>query len=257
MAKKPRRQYLKNGKKLPSVTEILQGIGWKYAHLMGWANKVGRELGITTQAATKDAMDIGSCAHDMIEAWLLDESILVYASGDDARNFESLKPSDYRQEIWDAALPALHAFNDWYESENMRERMNIISTEKLMMDVNGRFGGTADLIAEIDGNVYVIDYKTGSGIYPEVAVQLEAYAMLFEQNPENPRVHGTAVIHCPPNAETVAVDLTDYRGTALAIWNHLLAMNSHKSDYEKLGKMLKAKAAKPADDGSQNDKIPF
>lgn len=241
MAKKPRRQYLKNGKKLPSVTEILQGIGWKYAHLMGWANKVGRELGITTQAATKDAMDIGSCAHDRIEAWLCSET---------------LEKSDYRPEIWDAASPALENFQAWFERENMAERMKVLATEQLMMDINGRFGGTADLIAEIDGQAYVIDYKTGSGIYPEVAVQLEAYAMLWEQNPEHQRIHGTMVIHCPPNAETVAVDLTDWRGTALALWVCLLGMQGHKADYEKLGKILKSSAAKPS--GVENGtKIPF
>jgi hypothetical protein len=48
MAAKVKRNYGKgkDGKKLPSVTEILGNLGWKYQVLIHWANKVGRQGGL-------------------------------------------------------------------------------------------------------------------------------------------------------------------------------------------------------------------
>ena len=65
MAAKVKRQYLDaNNNKLPSVTEILGGMGWKYQVLIHWANKVGRQ-GLTVKEASGDAAKVGNIAHDL------------------------------------------------------------------------------------------------------------------------------------------------------------------------------------------------
>jgi hypothetical protein len=38
-----------------------------------------------------------------------------------------------------------------------------------------RYAGTLDLVAEVDGTTWLLDWKTGKGVYPEVALQLAAY----------------------------------------------------------------------------------
>lgn len=42
------------------------------------------------------------------------------------------------------------------------------------------YAGTADLMAKIDGRLVIGDYKTGKGLYPEVALQLAAIRFAHE-----------------------------------------------------------------------------
>ena len=68
--KKTRRKYLDaNGNKLPSVTEILGGLGWNREVLMGWANKIGRQ-GQTIAEVRNPKADAGTLAHHLIECEL-------------------------------------------------------------------------------------------------------------------------------------------------------------------------------------------
>jgi hypothetical protein len=38
------------------------------------------------------------------------------------------------------------------------------------------YGGTADAFVEIAGEVWLLDYKVGSGVYPDTALQLAGLA---------------------------------------------------------------------------------
>lgn len=49
-------------------------------------------------------------------------------------------------------------------------------TEATVYNREYGYAGTLDAMAEIDGEICVIDYKTGKRVYPEVALQLAAYA---------------------------------------------------------------------------------
>jgi len=49
------------------------------------------------------------------------------------------------------------------------------------------YGGTADAFAEIDGEVWLLDYKTGAGVYPDTALQLGGLARAqFHRLPRRP-----------------------------------------------------------------------
>jgi hypothetical protein len=51
-----------------------------------------------------------------------------------------------------------------------------IESEAFVVSKKYQYAGTLDAIVEIDGEIYILDIKTGKGIYPEVALQLSAYA---------------------------------------------------------------------------------
>ena len=44
------------------------------------------------------------------------------------------------------------------------------------------YGGMADIYAKVDDSLELIDLKTGSGIYPEMIIQVAAYRQLLLEN---------------------------------------------------------------------------
>jgi hypothetical protein len=51
-----------------------------------------------------------------------------------------------------------------------------IAVEAMVCSERYEYGGTADAFAEIDGEVWLLDYKTGAGVYPDTALQLGGLA---------------------------------------------------------------------------------
>lgn len=82
------------------------------------------------------------------------------------------------------------------------------------------YAGTLDAIAVIDGRRTLLDYKTGKGVYGEVALQLAAYRFAeFVGMPNGdeapvPDVEATAVLHLTPEGYSlipVAADEVAFR----------------------------------------------
>lgn len=97
-----------------------------------------------------DAADLGTEIHDAIEAIVLD------------------KPApDPSAE----AVPYLEQFEAFRE----RYRPTFLMAEASVYSRTHMYAGTLDSVVEIGGKQYVLDVKTGSGIYPEIALQLAAY----------------------------------------------------------------------------------
>ena len=83
-------------------------------------------------------------------------------------------------------------------------RSAFVSTEKAVWSLNG-YGGTYDLLMMIDGELWLIDIKTGKGLYPEFALQLAAYRwadyIILPGDPttyDMPNVDSTGVLHLRP-----------------------------------------------------------
>ena len=265
MKKIARRVYKDDaGNKLPSVTELLGGLGWKYAPLLGWANKIGRE-GKTLNEGSRDARDIGTCAHDLIEDFVL---------GRERREREDTPP-----DIWEGALISLASFKRFWLRENMAERCEVIATETLMVDLHRGYGGTADLFCVLDGQAACLDFKTGNSVYAETSIQLEAYADLWyvdgyqhekdsddrpllEWQKEQRRAHRaikrTGIIHCPADGrETTLIEIpAKTRYIAQQLWPRLVEMSKWKPDYDDFGKQLR-KIAKSNEADPPKPSTPF
>jgi hypothetical protein len=246
------RGYRHEGKKIPSVTEICKGLGWSQDRLIGWANKVGREQGITTWRASKPKMRIGTLAHDMIETYLIGAE--PHHVLDDAEDPPAVK---------EGAQRAFDGFCTLWERE-LAPRTEILATEcKMKFHLSGLwFGGTSDLVARVDGVPTIIDYKTGSGVHPEVAIQCAAYAYLWmhdgskhtadaygrpltpaeqERRQANAQIAAFGVIHCPPDGPASYVPLgLDAHMLGLGVFLSLALAEAFRPQFNELDRMLGA-----------------
>lgn len=145
-----------DGKRVPGVTTIL-GVINKPA-LVPWANKLGLQ-GIDTCAYVDKLAEIGTLAHYWIECLLTDRE----------PDFTS-----WSQEQQDLAANSVVKFLEWQDEHDIR----VIATELPLVSEAYRFGGTLDILAEIDGKLGLIDIKTSKAIYDDHMYQVAAYYQL-------------------------------------------------------------------------------
>jgi hypothetical protein len=106
-------------------------------------------------------------------------------------------------------IDAYRAFSDRYE------RSSFVSSEKMVWSLNG-YAGTYDLLMMIDNELWLIDIKTGKGLYPEFALQLAAYRwadwIILPGNPQHyemPNIERTGILHIRPELYPEGYSLID------------------------------------------------
>lgn len=148
----------KNGNTLPGTTTVLSILA-KPA-LYQWYYKMGAS-GENPFKKKDTAADIGTIGHAFVmthlKGWELDTSNLVPANVSIAEN-------------------CVLSYLEW---EKRQELKPILIEQEL---TNDRWGGTVDLYAELNREKTLIDFKTSSGIYPDMAYQLASYAQLLKDN---------------------------------------------------------------------------
>jgi hypothetical protein len=163
------RFYYHDGKRYPSVTSIIKGgiptpslERWKRNQVIERAADNRKMLATLTKAKAMEflkeeddtvrgaAADFGSGIHSFIEA--------------------SIKGWDLPSLDEDSArvIGQFERFNAEYQPVWLDSEFSCFS------DKYG-YAGTADAIVRIAGTEYILDFKTGKRIYPEVALQLSAY----------------------------------------------------------------------------------
>lgn len=228
------RFYEIDGAMLPSVTTILSTLA-KPA-LVNWAAKLTRER-MCDEAAdlydvaagpsfdrakfraelwkrvekrafqnetAREAADLGTLAHARCE-WMIQKRLGV-AVGDDPIAVAA-PGSDAERALW-ASL----SFEDWMA----RNKVEPIATEVVVAHLGHGYAGTADLIARVDGRVALVDLKTSSGIWPEMYLQVAAYAAALNSRCQlADRVETAYILRLPkkvsdPEFEAVEVDRLDF-----------------------------------------------
>ena len=155
----------KDGEKVPGVTTVLNLRN--KPNLVEWAFKLGKENPHlnSTRDYVDDLANIGKCAHALIE---------VYLTG---------KPQDmgdFTPRTREAAAVPFSKFMDWTKGKTIK----VIACERVVISDRHRYGGTLDVLADIDGVRTVLDFKTGKAIYPEMFLQLAAYAEAVKERGE-------------------------------------------------------------------------
>lgn len=84
------------------------------------------------------------------------------------------------------------AFLKWQKEH----KAEFIETEKLLFSEKHHFAGTTDAIANVDGKITVIDFKTSTGVYPEHYIQLAGYWLALE---ESQQVDQGLIMHLDKN----------------------------------------------------------
>ena len=149
----PHVQHIEDGVAYPSVTEIRRR--YTQAVLDAWHQKWGKRAEQKTRAAT----NVGTEFHKYAEQ-------LVYAHD---------VHTDYMtRRIYNM----LNRFQDWIITNKFR----VLDTELHVVSRTYKYAGTFDAIgyiAEQPKMLRLFDWKTSSAIYPEMALQLSAYAQAY------------------------------------------------------------------------------
>lgn len=158
------RYKLDDGTPVPGVTTVT-GLLNKPA-LVKWANKLGLDGVDVTRYVDKTA-EAGTCCHLMIQHRLSGTS-------------PDLTP--FSADVQEKARIGLAKFEDWLLSSPITP----IALEIPLVSRRFRFGGTIDCYGEAYHNrqaaLTLIDFKTSSGIYPEMYYQVAAYRKLLEES---------------------------------------------------------------------------
>jgi len=112
--------------------------------------KSGKELGA-------EAADYGTMAHAWIEAHLHGTEVTLETLPLPARN-------------------AVNAFLGWEKEHHLE----VVKTEQTFYNCKLNYAGTADCVAKVDGELTLLDWKTSTGIYMEMAIQAWGYALADE-----------------------------------------------------------------------------
>jgi len=147
---------LLDGTIVPGVTTILSILA-KPA-LYRWNNEMGLK-GIETAKYVDEKAEIGTLAHQMIADYLRG----VPTDTDEYSKFQI-----------DQAENSLLSFFEWEKSHHIEP----VFIEEPMISERHKFGGTLDCVGTIDSELWLIDFKTSGGIYPEMLVQVAAYVHL-------------------------------------------------------------------------------
>lgn len=159
------------GQRVSGTTTIIgQNLGWNKQQLMWWANQMGLEGKNHRDVAQKEA-DAGTIAHEMIELEIKELDVTLFLR-------ESLHPNV----ILGKAEVCYLNFLEWKE----QVKFKAIHTEIYLVSEEHQYGATPDCIAEINGKLSLFDWKTSSGLYPDMLIQLAAYEKVWnENNPNN------------------------------------------------------------------------
>lgn len=147
-----------SGKRLPSVTTVVGAM--KKQAIMEWRNRVGE---VEANRISKLATGRGNRVHDLAERYLKNEKIdWVREMPDSVEMFRTL-------------IPHLHRINNIHYIEQA------LWSERICM------AGRVDLIAEWDGVLSVIDFKTSKKIKKKEDIQdyfaqCTAYAGMYEEH---------------------------------------------------------------------------
>src|SRR5690606_29939748 len=120
-----------DGDRVPSVTQVLGLLGAR--QLVAWANRQGLS-GIDTERDTT-ARNVGTLTHAGIE-WVL-------AGSDPAARPDT---TDYEPEIVEQARWALANWRAWHAEHEVTP----VEAELPLVHEEMRYGGTFDLVAEVD-----------------------------------------------------------------------------------------------------------
>jgi hypothetical protein len=139
-----------------SALEVAKG-AYKMRHALTEMDEA-EAVGILKQlpwSKADRAADRGTDIHEWLEAALLGRGLPTLAA----------EAEKYR--------PAAQGWLDWFGEAKGR----VLATEQTFL--HDQYAGTADLVCEVGGERWLVDFKTSKGLYESVALQLSALAAAY------------------------------------------------------------------------------
>lgn len=166
------RVYEWKGKDYVSVTTAIKN-GVSKPGLIGWAARTVASLAVDMQSdesgqlkplSSKSLMD----AFDGARGGAASIGNVVHSIAEKISNNENVDLDALDEEIRPFVDAFVQFVSEW--------KPKFIETEAFVASRKYEYAGTLDAIVEIKGKTYILDIKTGKNIYPEVALQMAAYA---------------------------------------------------------------------------------
>lgn len=160
--------YNAAGVRVPGTTTVIgQNLGWSKDGLMYYAWEKGKS-GKDFRDYTKDAADIGTMTHAMVEEFI--------------HGREWKRPEG----VTDAQVASADIGFRGYKAWARNSKLEIVETEVHGVSEKWQFGGCIDAIILADdeeGNrePAIGDWKTSNGTYADHLIQLRAYRELYEE----------------------------------------------------------------------------
>jgi hypothetical protein len=153
------RYYRRNGEYYPSVTYVLSYYP-KGKFFEDWLKKVG----YSADYIVKKSGEEGTQVHEMIEAYLNGEEL----------NFLNIhgRPQ-YHPDVWQMFL----RFVEWWETY----KPTLIETEVHLFSDVLKVAGTCDMVCEINGELWIVDFKTSNHLQPTYDLQTAVYGKCYEE----------------------------------------------------------------------------
>lgn len=180
------RWYFKESKdpetKLPIMTAV-PSVTWiaghypKGIHFYKWLAEKGWD---EAEAIKQAAGDKGSKVHEAISSILRGEEVRIDSKF--PNKSKSTAEDAIMEELSFEEVECIMSFIDWKKSLTSFEP---IAWDIVVFSEQGNYAGTIDLIAKINGDLYVVDFKTSQYIWTEYELQISAYRKALE-NGENP-----------------------------------------------------------------------
>lgn len=132
-------------------------IGGKITLTASWIKEIMEEAKKKPDKVKDDAADLGTRAHAFFDAFIRGEKV---------------------DSVPEILVPAVTAFHNWIRESKIR----VIQGDTKVFSLIHRYGGALDAIGMGDeGEFVLLDWKTSSGCYPEMALQVAAYSQAFKE----------------------------------------------------------------------------
>ena len=178
--------YIFNGVRVPRVTSIISNMIHEDG-LLYWANSLGFKHK-TYRNAINEAFEYGSKTHHGIEIFLKENRI----------------PED-------APFFAMKAFIIWWNNLISNRTVQILGQENPI--VCQYYGGTYDLLLSINGEPWLVDFKTSNHVTYKYFLQLAAYnKVLREEN--NINLKGTVILQLSKTTPIYTEYILDFSNPA-------------------------------------------
>lgn len=222
------REYLWKGETFPSVTSLIRGGIPSYA-LENW------KLNQVAERAVDMAGDLERMVSQDRDAAVKFLKQAPYKSRDKAANIGTAAHELVQALIMGAPPPKTLPEAEPYVAQFLRFEAELKpkfrASEATIFNRTYGYAGTLDAIADIDGQTWLIDFKTAaSGIWPDASLQLAAYRHgewigLPDGKTERamPEIHAGACLHLQPDSWSLipvacGPIIFDYFCAAAAVW---------------------------------------
>lgn len=180
--------YTFNGKNVPRVTEIIQACLHE-DYLLQWANSLGfkrQSYNKTLQAYA----DYGTDVHNILER---------YIKGEEISHADRVRYSN-----------PISAFESWWNQIHNGNIIKVLGQEFSL--VCAYYGGTYDMLLEINGEPWLVDFKTSNSIGFRYNLQLAAYRAMLKNMHIVDELRGTIILRVfkdKPKFEEYVLDLSN------------------------------------------------